>query len=98
MKHLVVLMLNMKHLVVMTHFLKSISILNMKANFLLYRVFSHFWLEYPIFLCKYETFRFSDYRRLAMNSNLVSWKIESNCPMGFNTIRDSGGNIFKIGV
>ena len=33
-----------------------------------------------------------------MNSNLVSWKIESNCPMGFNTIRDSGGNIFKIGV
>ena len=54
-------MLKMKHFVVMTHFLKSVS-LPCEGLFFLHIIgyFSQIWLEYPLFLFKYETFRFKD--------------------------------------
>ena len=56
----------MKHFVVMTHFLKSIGLLEKLVSlkedlfFNIIGYFSQIWLEYPLFLPIYETFRFKD--------------------------------------
>ena len=65
----------------------------MKAYFLIYiGYFSLLWLKYPLFLPIYETFRFSNYRRLTKESNQVSWGLEPLVLMGHEPIRDNGGN------
>jgi hypothetical protein len=59
-------MLKMKHFVVMTHFLKSIGLLEKLVSlkedlfFIFIGYFNQIRLEYPIFLYIYETFRFND--------------------------------------
>ena len=45
-------------IVAVRHFLKSVSLLVRLIFLHFIGYFSQIWLEYPIFLCIYETFRF----------------------------------------
>ena len=76
----------------MHHFKKSVSLLIEGFFFIYMGYFSQLWLEYPLFLYIYETFRFKHLRRRATDSNHQLTGVEPLVPTGLEPIRDNGGN------